>query len=350
MLSLIERTVDLGTDGAKWAHGYVPLNAAAVAIKEHRKPGHAGKPIPSLAKAKKPRSASGLLADSRRVKLETINGKDARSMTPAQKVAAVRHMYGDGSKQHLSAAKKEAAKSAKVATVKKVVATKRAAPKAEVEPKKVIARENVKKAREVAKVAEARAVGGKSRKSAGVKHVDKEVNRQVEKLKLKEPANENKPAEKHVKTNTSNKALYKLNNQDLEHELSVAKQRGDTEHANTLRVELAQRKEKIAQVLKQSHDAKEFVREELPKVEDPAVDGGKSMNKFLRGLTKIMPSLKPRLDKIAKSKVSKRVREIKYFDAIIESAFQTISDHIVGGLVTGAASGLGITIFSGGRG
>lgn len=34
--------VELGLDGAKWKHGYIPENAAAVALKEHRKPGSAG--------------------------------------------------------------------------------------------------------------------------------------------------------------------------------------------------------------------------------------------------------------------------------------------------------------------
>jgi hypothetical protein len=34
--------IALGKDGAKWKHGYIPENAAAVALKEHRKPGSSG--------------------------------------------------------------------------------------------------------------------------------------------------------------------------------------------------------------------------------------------------------------------------------------------------------------------
>lgn len=34
--------IALGKDGAKWKHGYIPENAAAVALKEHRKPGSPG--------------------------------------------------------------------------------------------------------------------------------------------------------------------------------------------------------------------------------------------------------------------------------------------------------------------
>lgn len=33
---LVSRTVDLGKDGSRWAHGYLPLNAAAEALKLHR--------------------------------------------------------------------------------------------------------------------------------------------------------------------------------------------------------------------------------------------------------------------------------------------------------------------------
>jgi hypothetical protein len=36
---LHEQTYDLGKDGSKWAHGYVPLNPAAVALKHHKQPG-----------------------------------------------------------------------------------------------------------------------------------------------------------------------------------------------------------------------------------------------------------------------------------------------------------------------
>lgn len=34
-----EVTYDLGKDGSKWAHGYIPLNPAAVALKSHKTPG-----------------------------------------------------------------------------------------------------------------------------------------------------------------------------------------------------------------------------------------------------------------------------------------------------------------------
>lgn len=36
------RTIDLGKDGARWRHDYIPENAAAVALKAHRSPGSSG--------------------------------------------------------------------------------------------------------------------------------------------------------------------------------------------------------------------------------------------------------------------------------------------------------------------
>lgn len=198
-----------------------------------------------------------------------------------------------------------------------------------------------------ARRAQAKAAPGKSRKDRHALQVDKEVSRQIgdEKPVTPTKAVTEAPKAKKLTTSTENKAMFKLTNQDLEHELSVAKQRGETEHAHTLQIELAQRKAKIKEVLGQANSAKDFVRKELPNVKTDEQYG-----RFLTRLTKIMPSLGPRLEKIRNSPTSKRLREVKYFDAIVESTFQTIADHIVGGLLTGVASGVGISIFSNGRG
>lgn len=35
--------IELGKDGSQWKHGYIPENPAAVALKNHRKPGDLGR-------------------------------------------------------------------------------------------------------------------------------------------------------------------------------------------------------------------------------------------------------------------------------------------------------------------
>ncbi len=44
------KLIDLGKDGSKWKHDYIPLNAAAVALKAHRKPSSVGAATPGAVK------------------------------------------------------------------------------------------------------------------------------------------------------------------------------------------------------------------------------------------------------------------------------------------------------------
>lgn len=205
-----------------------------------------------------------------------------------------------------------------------------------------------------ARRAEAHASPSKSRKSSHELQVDQEVSRQLDEHKETSPAPKpaavNAPRKTNGNTSDRNtdKPLYRMTNQDIEHEIQVAKQNGDDSHEATLRVELQQRKAKIKEILGQASSAKAFVKTELPKLGDNPTAAQE--NRFFRGLYRIMPSLKSRIEKIRNSDKAKKLKDIDYVGAVIESVAQTLSDHIIGGVLNVGLTSLGVTFLSKGAG
>jgi hypothetical protein len=303
MLQLTERTLDLGKDGAKWKHGYIPLNAAAFALKDHKAVGHIGSV----------NSKGSLKLRNPRVRERAIKlGADRTKWTTPQLRLAAK----DGDSKAALALGTRHPRSPIAAKPKPLKLTSDIAPR------------------------------GRPTRRAVPKDRTKEDDLETKVKKLKLVENAPKTAPKEDEPEKIRRIAQSTN--DLQKELPKAIAAGDKVRAQQIKTELVKRQAAVRDLLRQQKEARAFIAEELPKVEDPAKDDGKSMNKFMRGLVKIMPSLKPKLDKIRNSKASKKLKDVKYFEAIVDAVFETLSDKIIGGVITAGLSYAGIKFGAGG--
>lgn len=86
-----------GSGAARWRHGWIPLNAAAVKSKRGGRAG-AGR---SVVAARKPKPSSALPKP-----VKPISNPNFSKMTKQDKITAAAIMFGRGSKQHKAALKK----------------------------------------------------------------------------------------------------------------------------------------------------------------------------------------------------------------------------------------------------
>lgn len=99
-----------GAGAARWRHGWVPLNAAAVRVKRHGGGGVSAKAA-SGARAVRSSKSAGLGAKVPRAskparKPLTISNPNVSRMSKQDKINAAAIMHGTGSKQHRAAIKK----------------------------------------------------------------------------------------------------------------------------------------------------------------------------------------------------------------------------------------------------
>jgi hypothetical protein len=96
--SVEARDVQLGKDGSKWRHNYVPVNAVAAAMKAHRWKGHGGSaPHVSVPKGKKDRSAVVEIPHSTRGKAAPSAAvRKARQEQAKRAIAAMPHASSFG--------------------------------------------------------------------------------------------------------------------------------------------------------------------------------------------------------------------------------------------------------------
>ena len=99
-----------GAGAARWRHGWIPLNAAAVKSKNHGRSGASVKAA-SGARAVRSSKSTGLGAKVPRASKParrplTISNPNVSRMTKQDKVNAAAIMFGTGSRQHRAAIKK----------------------------------------------------------------------------------------------------------------------------------------------------------------------------------------------------------------------------------------------------
>lgn len=130
-----DRDIALGKDGSEWKHGYIPQNAAALALKMHKTPGVGGsasaekrfkvgsrtkslsditfrdlpkmsdKDVREIGNTPNHRAQPAAMSelDHRKVSKGELSNRNFGSMTNEDKIKAAEKMHGTGSKQHLDA-------------------------------------------------------------------------------------------------------------------------------------------------------------------------------------------------------------------------------------------------------
>jgi hypothetical protein len=114
------------------------------------------------------------------------------------------------------------------------------------------------------------------------------------------------------------------------------------ERQKALRVELARRKAKAAQLLGEKKDALAFVDKNAEGFADP-----KKANALFRALYKISPALKPKLEGIRNSSTSRKLRDVKILKTLIESAIDAVVKSIVGTSIVAGAAAIGLHLLGG---
>jgi hypothetical protein len=231
--------ISLGKDGSKWKHGYIPENAAAVALKHHKKPGGHGS---SAVKAKAPHHVYHSKESLRGMSDTALQKHKAAHEGAASRARSQASI--DKHKAQSAAAKREIARRKKAPTKKST--TKKAEPRM-AEPKLVAANP---------------------------------------------------------------------------------------------KVAAAARKKVMARAKK----ATDYVHRELPKTD---LTDKKKANVFFRGLYKILPGARKKIESARKGKLHGRLKEINYVEKVISAIIEESTKQVLGLGVAALFSYIGIRLGAG---
>jgi len=317
------KTVGLAVDtdlAAKWHHGYIPANAEALAIKEHRKPG--SKPGPhakTLADYKKYHPLS--------VK-HSMTTQDLLAHADAHTAAAKRARSFEGRAKHVAEAR-----SARLVAAKRV--TKKREPKPTVEP--------------VAPTMPPGAegllgglIGGKPKVKpkgrAKVSTADKtEIRNAIvgadaafgTKVKTTKPTHHVPGYEK------------TLSGVELAQAYAKAKKAGDLAAMKRLHSEAHNRVVAAEKLQAHARKAKELIETQWADAQkDPA-----ARSKFMKAMEKLLPGLKSKVDVIADSKAGAKLKSVEYFKAIVEAFVDHSVEKFIGPIVGSGLAATGLAIF-----
>lgn len=297
--ALASRTVlediELGTDGAKWKHGYIPENPAAVALKEHRKPGSKGATKGSATVKRDAAKTAAKAGGSAKPKAKTAAPKAKAPRAGSEGTGWLEgKAVKTGSKdRYLSNAERKAATAA---ALKRHIAVHEAAVLRAHKPDVILLhkREAAAAKRELARRAEGPAP-----------HVSR-----VTKARINNPLAKLTHAEIKTRLEDPNTSL---------------------EDKITLKGEAARRVAEAHSLVAQGQDALKEALKELGEdnLADPAVAG-----RVFSAIYKKFPAIKPHLEKIRTSHVGKSIKDGLGLTSIFNNALNGLMVPLVGAAVT----------------
>lgn len=269
--------IDLGKDGSRWKHGYIPENPAAVALKDHKKPSYA-----ELRAAAHKTAAEDLAKKAR----------GAESVTKRKRVTE---------KAKATSAARKKAETGSIAKVKprdKYAAAPTAGKRAKPEHQRFYEREHLNKLsdRALERHAEAHEAAAKrARTEASVA----EHKHEAKTARLELARRQRSTIRKTVDYEKSDNQYGRMSIDDIEEKLKSGKI-SSTTRAGLLQ-EVANRHARAEAIVKEYAKAEKYIKTHNLDLTDPG--------KIFSAIYKLAPSLKPHLEKLRTGKTGRGFKE-----------------------------------------